>query len=118
MEDLGHFIGGRSHFFLLWQVPRFLPKDQFSGGRTKIHRYDITIAHLFGGNQVSQRLNQQPVDSPFQMPGAVSRVGAFSEQISYAVFCLKKKNSTTWRGAKEPPMNAAHYAIKDLTLRT
>jgi len=82
MEDLGHFIGGRSHFFLLWQVPRFLPKDQFSGGRTKIHRYDITIAHLFGGNQVSQRLNQQPVDSPFQMPGAVSRVGAFSEQVS------------------------------------
>ena len=94
------FIGGGGNLFLARWVTRLLPKEQFTGGRTKVHRYQVTIAYLFGSDQVSQRLNKQPVDSPFQMPGTVSCVCPFLEQVSLAGCGNMQLERAAWRGLK------------------
>src|SRR6266699_336324 len=114
MEHRREFIGRGGDLFLLRQVPRLLPKGQLTGVRAKVHGYDVTVAHLFGGDQVGQRLNKQALDSAFQMSGAVSCVGAFPEQVSFASVGHAQLEYAAWRGLKEPPPDGIEFEIQDL----
>src|SRR5437870_5477901 len=91
-----------------------MAKGQLTRVGAEIDAYHIALSDLLGSHQVSDGLDKQPLDGAFQVPGAISRVCTFVEQILLACVRYPQLRCTAWYRMMEPLLNAVQFDLHDL----
>ena len=88
-----------------------MAKGQLTRVGAEIDAYHIALSDLLRSHQVSDGLDKQPLDGAFQVPGAISRVCTFVEQILLACVRYPQLRCTAWYRMMEPLLNAVLKSV-------